>query len=211
MTYYTISCRMTGQKPKTALGTDSTHTTWDWRGYITSLWSGSQSPMPLLWYQPECWITACRLRAATPAWLKSGRFLHLDEQSLSFFSCQSSGWCSLWPGFLQGCVSIFESSFICCWKRDKWAWWKTDCPLDNVQASCTGGTLQLLGRDTKEIYKGAALMYTFESTKKKAVPQLFFLLQLWLSWPECLAHVTVTLIKVSLLQIQRVWHAVAST
>lgn len=54
-------------------------------------------------------------------------------------------------------------------------------------------------------------MYTFESTKKKAVPQLFFLLQLWLSWPECLAHVTVTLIKVSLLQIQRVWHAVAST
>lgn len=92
MTYYTISCRMTGQKPKTALGTDSTHTTWDWRGYITSLWSGSQSPMPLLWYQPECWITACRLRAATPAWLKSGRFLHLDEQSLSFFSCLSKFW-----------------------------------------------------------------------------------------------------------------------
>lgn len=53
-------------------------------------------------------------------------------------------------------------------------------------------------------------MYTFESTKKSCSSAIS-LLQLWLSWPECLAHVTVTLIKVSLLQIQRVWHALAST
>lgn len=115
MTYYTISGRMTGQKPKVAFGTDSTHTTWDWRGYITSLWSGSQSPMPLLWYQPECWITACRLRVATPS---------LAE----IWQITSFGWAIPFIFFLSGkvlvgapcgqasskVVSVFESSFICC-------------------------------------------------------------------------------------------------
>ena len=93
---------------------------------------------------------------------------------------QNSGWCSPWPGFFQGCVSIFESSFICCWKRGKPAWWKTVLSLlfapetmyrPAAQEEPCGSWAEVLRKYIKKGW-GAVLMYTFESTRK-AASQLF--------------------------------------
>lgn len=117
-----------------------------------------------------------------PGWSLADYLIWMSNPFHFFPVWQSSGWCSLWPGFFQGCVSIFERSFICCQKRDKWAWRKSDVSLDNVQVwplqhiSYMGGTLRLLGKGTKEVYKGLRSCITvyFWKHKKKAVPQLYF-------------------------------------
>lgn len=82
-----------------------------------------------------------------PGWSLADYFIWMSNPFHFFPVWQSSGWCSLWPGFLQGCVNILGSSFICFWKRDKWAWWKSDVSL----RQCTGVTTtthQLRGRNS---------------------------------------------------------------
>lgn len=138
------------------------------------MWSGSQSPVPLPWHRPEHWLTACRLRAALPAWLKSGRSLHLDEQSFSFFSCLAKFWLVL-PSSKAVSVYLRAASFVAergTNEPDE----KLMCPLDNVQASNKGGTLWLLGKGAKEAYKGlrSCINVYFWKHQKKLLLSYFF-------------------------------------
>lgn len=161
----------------------------------------------------------CRLQAATPAWQKSGRLLRLDEQSLSFLSSLAEFWLMLpLARLLPRLCQYFWEQLHLLPKEEETSVMKNCfvsalCPWDGVQASCIAGVLLHPGKGAKEAHKeglrSCVSVYFWEH--QKSCSSAFPWLHLWLSWPECLAHVTVTLFIVSLFQIQSVWHALAIT